>query len=405
MIQDRIHYGSAKAYEEHFLELFGQSVVRRTGPGAAILAELSGGMDSSSIVCMSDTLRLSHRVGSSDELLDTVSLYDDREPAWDEKPYFSLVEKRRGKVGVHVDASRSVPTYEPLSLSRGLPLLPGADSGTLKFQDELEEQIGGTHRVLLSGVGGDELLGGVPSGMPELADLLVAGNLRLLLKRSVAWCLVDRSPLVMMLSKTAKFAIRPYQPGCVSTGTIPDWVTPQAREMCPDATLQSAEQMRRIGRSPSTIDNGLTWWTLLESLPHLFPSHGITRREHRYPYLDRELVEFLFRVPRHILVNPGRRRTLMRSALKDIVPSEILERRRKAYVVRRPLSSLQEQHEKLQSLFSNPRLADYGLITSAGIRSALRSVADGQGVRLWPSLVKSISFELWLRSEPSLLSS
>lgn len=188
MIQDRIRYSSAETYDDHFLELFRHSVARRTGPGAPILAELSGGMDSSSIVCMSDTLRSPHRGGSLAEILDTKSLYDDSEPAWDEKPYFTVVEQHRGKVGTHIDVSRCVKTYEPLTLSRGLPLLPGLDSGTWIFQEEMEGQLGYDHRVLLSGIGGDELLGGVPSGAPELADLLVAGKLGSLLRRSVARC-------------------------------------------------------------------------------------------------------------------------------------------------------------------------------------------------------------------------
>jgi asparagine synthase (glutamine-hydrolysing) len=37
-------------YETRFLTLFEQSVARRTGPGAPILAQLSGGMDSTAIV-------------------------------------------------------------------------------------------------------------------------------------------------------------------------------------------------------------------------------------------------------------------------------------------------------------------------------------------------------------------
>jgi asparagine synthase (glutamine-hydrolysing) len=401
LIQNRIRYGSASAYDDHFVELFARSVARRTGLGVPILAELSGGMDSSSIVCMSDTLRSSHTCCSAGRLIDTMSLYDDFEPAWDEKPYFSIVERHRGKAGIHIDVSRCVKSYEPLALSRGFPLLPGLDSGTLTFQEEMDGQLGYEHRVLLSGIGGDELLGGVPSGMPELADLLVAGKLASFLGRAIAWCLVDRSPLFAMLSGTAKFALRLYQLPS-STEIFPDWIPAQVAQIAADAGFPNPQRMQRIGMSPSTIDNGLTWWMILASQPHLFPSYSI-RREYRYPYLDRELVEFLFQVPRNVLLNPGRRRAMMRSALKNIVPPEVLERKRKAYVIRRHLSSLAGQHEKIQGLLSKPRLADYGLIAPARIRSALRTVASGRQVQLWPSIVRSISFELWLRSRPSVL--
>jgi asparagine synthase (glutamine-hydrolysing) len=374
MVQDRIRYSSAETYGDHFLELFRHSVARRTGPGAPILAELSGGMDSSSIVCMSDTLRLPHQGGSSREIFDTKSLFDDSEPAWDEKPYFAIVERQRGKTGTHIDVSRCEKSYEPLALSQGrLPLLPGLDSGTLAFQEEMEGQLGYDHRVLLSGIGGDELLGGVPSGVPELADLLIAGELGSLLRRAVAWCLVDRSPLMAMLFRTSQFAVGVHQRASGRTEQLPDWIPVQVGQLASNTGFPNLHRLRRIGMSPSAIDNGLTWWTILESQPHLFPSYSI-RREYRYPYLDRELVEFLFRVPRHILLNPGRRRAMMRSALKNIVPVEILERRRKAYVIRKHLSSMAAQQEKLQGLLLKPRLADYGLVAPARLVSALNAV-------------------------------
>src|ERR1700722_5809147 len=62
-----IRYKSDTEYDEHFLQLFGQAVARRTGPGAPILAQLSGGMDSSSIVCMADKL-FANRTGPAHPL-------------------------------------------------------------------------------------------------------------------------------------------------------------------------------------------------------------------------------------------------------------------------------------------------------------------------------------------------
>ena len=404
MIANELHYGADMEYEEHFLSLFRQAVERRSGPGAPVLAHLSGGMDSTSIVCMSDRICRSGDGCSPESLVNTLSLYNDLEPSWNERPYFSLVEERRGKAGIHVDVSAMGPTFEPLISSLGPSLLPGCDSETVTRDLALQQQIGGDYRVILSGLGGDEVLGGVPQPLPELADLLVARKFGTFLSRSIEWCLPERKPLLRMLADTLRFVVRLYLRPQVHAGPLPAWVQPQVRELSRRGERRWAARRGNWRLRPSAIDRGMTWWSILESMPHLFPSL-VTRREYRYPYLDRDLVEFLFRVPPRVLINPGRRRTLMRNALKGIVPEEVLERKRKAYVVRKPLFSLQSAHEKLTTLFSDSRLAERGLISPSAIQPVLERVADGNQLQDWPPLMRSISLELWLRSKPSAVSS
>lgn len=404
MIEDRLHYPVDRDYGDHFLDLFGQAVSRRTGPGAPIIAELSGGMDSTSIVCMSDTQRRSSDRELTQELIDTLSFFNDLEPAWNERPYFSIVEKCRGKIGIHIDTSRSFPTYDPPTGLYVSPLLPGTDSGALERERCLEALLNYRFPAIVSGIGGDELLGGVPSPMPELADLLVSFHLLRFAKRAVEWCLLDRSPLVAMFCRTTTFLARLYAHRGISTEKLPDWLPPKTRALCGYSGIPAVENSRHIGLSPSTIENGLTWWFLLESLPHLFPTQ-LVRREYRYPYLDRNLVEFLFRVPRDKLLGPGRRRKLMRNALSGIVPADILERRRKAYVVRKPLLSLQTEHDKLQALFEQPLLAEYGLVVPSRLRAVVRAVCAGRETELWKPLMRCILLELWLRSRATTPSS
>jgi asparagine synthase (glutamine-hydrolysing) len=395
-LKDRIHYRSDNEYEAHFIDVFGRAVARRTGPGEPTVVELSGGMDSTSIVCMSDALRRSCRSDVSSPLLDTISFYDDSEPGWNEKPYFLLVEERRGQSGIHIDTSLTSPTYEPLACGTP-PLLPGTNKDSLARERHLESRLGGQYLSIVSGIGGDELLGGVPSPLPELADLMVGCRLPQLFSRALEWCLADRSPLLAMLSKTAGFLMRIYRHDGISTENIPDWIPPAARPLCRHWGFPHVEEGERFGLSPSTIENALTWWFLLESLPHLTPAQ-LVRREYRYPYLDKDLVEFLFRVPRAKLLGPGRRRAMMRSALRDIVPIEILERRRKAYVVRKPLISLQAGREKIRALFMKPLLAEHGLVVPSILQRAAHSVCEGREPQLWTSVMRCISFELWLQA-------
>lgn len=168
-VKDQIIHNSDAEYEEHFLELFKQSVARRTSPGGTLLAQLSGGMDSSAIVCMSDHLRIMQGASNAD-LVDTISFYDDTEHNWNEKPYFMAVESKRGKQGIHIDSSAFRRTYEP---PEARYLLPSADKTTLLRESFFRDAIGGKgYRVIISGVGGDEMLGGVPSPIPEMSDFM-----------------------------------------------------------------------------------------------------------------------------------------------------------------------------------------------------------------------------------------
>ena len=81
-----IRYRNDAEYEEHFRVVFENSVRQRLRADTPILAELSGGMDSSSIVCMADEINRKTERGTA--RVDTISYYDDSEPNWNERPYF-----------------------------------------------------------------------------------------------------------------------------------------------------------------------------------------------------------------------------------------------------------------------------------------------------------------------------
>jgi asparagine synthase (glutamine-hydrolysing) len=390
----QIVYRTDAEYDEHFLHLFGQAIKRRTGPGERIIAELSGGMDSSSIVCMSDHMR-EFAAGSADRL-DTISYYDDTEPDWDDRPYFEALERFRNKKGFHVNLALRVPRFEPLILfDRVYPYFCG-DSDKFEIDTQFERLIGpGRYRVIISGIGGDELLGGVPNGMSELADHLRQGRLLKLWSQAFAWCMVGRQSLLHMLCDTVKSAIDLYRAPGIDQDSVPPWLRPDVRGICLRARSRFAGTRGSIFSMPSAIVNGQTWWAILETLPSWSPAI-VGCYEYRYPYLDRDLVDFLHRVPREQLVQPGRRRFLMRRALQGIVPTEVLERRRKAFVSRGPISRIRDAQHKIEHLFSESLVARCGLIDRDAFLLALRTElsSDMKWVR---HMTNTIEAELWLR--------
>src|SRR6185312_15836498 len=96
--RNRINYQNDADYEEHFRVLFRQAVRRRLRVDSPALAELSGGLDSSSVVCMADSILKDDRDAKA---LHTFSCFDPDEPAEDDLQYFLNVERLRGKNGFH----------------------------------------------------------------------------------------------------------------------------------------------------------------------------------------------------------------------------------------------------------------------------------------------------------------
>jgi asparagine synthase (glutamine-hydrolysing) len=396
--KSQIHYKSDEEYEQHFLALFRQSVERRTGHGAPILAELSGGMDSTSIVCMSDSIRKSQGEGEED-LLDTISYFDNSEPNWNEEPYFSITEARRGKKGIHLETSAAARSFRPAEGQYAIvqPLWPGVDSSSLEQEQKLHEAIGGRgYRAILSGIGGDEVLGGIPTPLPELGDLLISGNIFKLLKQATAWSLSGRSPLLHMLYRTVRFTVALYRSPSRNAISIPPWLN-----RCLDAeTFLDPDRIARaewLGALPSALSNGQAWWAIQGSLPHLFPGRS-ARYEYRYPFLDRDLVDYLHRVPREQLVRPGARRSLMKGSLKSLVPQEVLMRRRKAYIVHGPHVALQVAREQVESLIADSAAVELGFVNRDRLLEGFHSVLQGKASRQLSPLINTLLFDLWLRS-------
>jgi asparagine synthase (glutamine-hydrolysing) len=387
-----LRYKSDSEYDAHFLSLFRQSVERRIGRGAPILAHLSGGMDSTAIVCMSDRI-LRQQPEPNHPGFTTLSYYDDSEPNWNEKPYFSIVERKRGIVGIHIQASFMDRTFRPAS-AQHLYLIPGSDSGSIVQEETLTRAFGSCeYRVVLSGIGGDELLGGAPTPYPELADLVTSGRVFGFLGQAFAWSMARRCPLTRTLAGTGKFLHKAYFPS-TSVGNGAQWLrfrhSARYRSEIPQPSIL---KMTR----PSSLHSAMVWWNMLETLPNLRPEFLI-RREYRFPYLDRDLVDFLLRIPRGQLVRPGRRRSMMRRALKEIVPEEILERRRKAFLDRGQILALRSARGEIRSLFTNSVTSSVGLIDPGELLRRLNSISLGLSPQSSFLLMRAVGYELWLRA-------
>jgi len=390
----KIRYASDREYEEHFCSVFAESVRRRLRSDAPVLAELSGGMDSSSIVCMADSLIA--RGAADTPRLDTVSYYDDSEPNWNERPFFSKVEEQRGRTGLHIDvgARRTLGSIFDAGLFR---ISPASESDPSQARQKLNAFLTAHgHRVLLSGLGGDEVTGGVPTPTAELADLATRGEVRRLARQLKVWALDRRTPWFHLLGEM----VRRFLPA--SLARAPEylrpapWLDPRFAERHRWALAGYERRLHWFGHLPTFQENLAALDALRRQLGAdvlpLGPTH-----EKRYPYLDRDLLEFLFAVPREQLLRPSQRRSLMRRALAGVVPEEVLNRKRKAFVSRRTFVEVSEQFDGLLPELDPMITASLGIINRAALRRELEQARVGLEtlpVALW----RTIGMEAWLRN-------
>jgi asparagine synthase (glutamine-hydrolysing) len=118
--------------------------------------------------------------------------------------------------------------------------------------------------------------------------------------------------------------------------------------------------------------------------------------ERRFPYLDRDLLEFLYAIPRDQLVRPTQRRSLMRRALIGIVPHEILNRRRKAFVTRTPVLALRDEWPDVLELTKNLLTSRAGIVEQQDFANALQKARQGLEINVG-YMVRTLALEDWLQ--------
>lgn len=386
-----IRHRHDRDYEEQFYMIFREAVRRRVDSSNPILAELSGGMDSSSIVCMADSLLAAGNCQTP--RLDTITYFDAQEPNWDELPYAQIVEQRRGRSGSHIDVGpESFDQKEPTrNRFRMTPTSPYARSSAADSFRQLLSH--GGYRVVLSGLGGDELLGGVPTPVPELADLLVGLEVRQFLGQSFKWALAKRKPILKLwssvlrqfLPRGSRFSRQSFRLSWLTT----EFVARHRHELS-----FSSWRTRLTGGSPSFQANLEAFESLRSQLSCITLESDPTF-EWRYPFLDRELVSFCFAIPREQMVRPYERRSLMRRALADSVPRQILDRKRKAYVSRALVKVIGAEYMRLRD--STPlRVEELGIVDRSELEHAVQSAEQGRDVAT-VSLLRTLALEDWLR--------
>ncbi len=396
-----LRLGSDAEYAEEFKETFTEAVrcrLRSLGPVAAML---SGGLDSSSIVCTARPL-----LEPGQRIITLSGVFPSfRSPEFrvDEASYIDLVVAGGDVDARYVRADDASPLFD--FLWRGEEPIPAAAlyMDWSIFKAAKEQGL----RVLLSGNDGDSVVG---YGHAYLAELAWSGRWKALLdelydlSRRLG---VGRRALMRryVLSTFVPFGLASawqrlrnnggpiYDPRSVIRAEFADrtGVRERARRFLWD------ERPARVDRRAhhDSVESSLLT-LLLELFARGAGSFGL---EPRYPFFDRRLVEFCLALPGHQKLHQGWNRVVMRRAMAGVLPAEIQWRRNKQNLNPNFNLRLLDNRELLDAVvLGEPRLIeDY--VDVVALREAYSRYLENPARRTRDSFTVfwAVTIALWLR--------
>ena len=322
-----IRYRTDEQYAEHFLEIFKEAVKCRLRSLGPVGADLSGGLDSSSIVCMAQSL---YRAGESpDHGFETFSQVLPGLPS-DESAYINDVVKMWGLKAnrLRVPAPEASCYTESVRRSLDFPDYPnGADGNALRV---LARSKG--IRIKLTGQGGDERLG---QSAYYYADLLRELRLPSLVRE--VWSDASRIGTNAAISRALSTGVAPLLPGGMrgfirllrgGNRKFFPWIAPKFAARV--NLLERVHANPPVPRFPT-----LAQQDIFETVIHGTSVHVTEVEERldswfglegRHPFQDQRIVEFALGLPESQRWRHGQHKFVLRQAMRGLLPETIRQR-------------------------------------------------------------------------------
>ena len=384
-------------YEEAFRDLFTSAVRAALRTDRPVLADLSGGLDSSSIVCMGHQLIWTGQAQAPS--LQTVSLVYDESRTCDERKYIGYVERHIGAKGNHLLED----DYRILSPDAAEPSIGGPNffypfAEYYRAKKETMDQIGA--RVALCGRGGDQILNSNPDPSPELGDLLRSAKPVQLHKRLGMWSESLNKPYLALAWQSLIFPALPltlqikFKPGS-RTAPAP-WIDSDFARRMNLLERRRAPRDEFGFRLPSGQDQASGFLSVMRGIS-VTHDYGLQNEWVSYPYLYRPLVEFMQAIPFSQKVRPGQTRSLLRRSLQGVLPPETFARKGKKSPTEALIRAINRESLRLRVLLTNSRSCAYGFTSAEALLEALDRAKLGHDLAAI-DIINIVCLELWLRA-------
>jgi asparagine synthase (glutamine-hydrolysing) len=390
----RLSHVDERETTNRFRDLIADAVGAAMSDRLTTFAQLSGGLDSSSIVSTA-ALRLTD-IHRSHGLQGTVTYTDSLGHA-DERIYSDAVVDRTG-------IRNHVLPYGWMLEDDGTPP-PATDLPTMSYAwyarerrlDQFLRQHGA--QALLSGEGSDLYLTG---DLIYTADLMAAGHIGTAVNRLLQAAMVQRQSFWKLCWKNA---ILPNIGGHAQelfggrSTKPPAWL--------PEAFVERFNVGRRLtGLRRLSGPSGKKFAGAVQH--ELSIAKRLAMRttidgnvEFRYPFLYRPLVEFALTLPPEMLAKPGITKWILRQSMRGILPDSVRQRTGKGAIGARVVWALNQERSIIRQLLRESILVQLGCVDYERLRRVLRLARRGEAPGI-VSIIAVITLEFWLNVRSGL---
>lgn len=364
--------GSADDAFQRFRHLLTEAVEVRLRARTPIGFRISGGFDSSAILCLANRSAESGRCTAP---LRSYSATFSRNRKADERDYLAAV----------LDLCPAVtPTLLPwddrpwsvdlIGEEDGFPLEEPPDSSRFAAVPQSQLAVSDGCRVIHEGTWADQLLLRWPYGSPALWWDLPPGVAIQELQRFLG------TGLLRFARTVPSGLTRLGRRGCASTGLV----TPP--ETALSAQIRSHFRFGNNGMVMNAKDRRARF----------------LGAEFRYPYLDRALHEFVMALPAEYLFTRGQIKRLQRESLADVLPGAFRTRQTFGAMTHLLIEGACRDRNQIAARLQSPMVVDAGLITPQRIQALLSQIGPAMKPWVTVDLQRVLSVEVWLRHEATL---
>ncbi len=353
---------TSRDWEEALLESLRVAVDRRMVSDVPVGVLLSGGIDSSLVVA------LLAEMGQTDLKTFSIGFDSAGGESGDEFEYSTLVAQRFGTDHhrIKIDSSRLLPGIDATVEAMSEPMVSHDCVAFYLLSEDVSKSV----KVVQSGQGADEVLGGYDWYPP------LAGVPREDAVEEYAGVFFDRRWDAMGSLLSRDWLLDHDAP----TAFITEGFGRPGAETAVDAALRNDTTVMLVDDPVKRVDNMTMAWGL----------------EARVPFLDHELVELAGKIPPELKLADGGKGVLKRAS-RGVVPDEVIDRT-KGYFPVPAIRQLEGPYlDRVRDALTDPRARERGLFDPAAVDALLADPNRTRTTLGSNALWQLALLEMWLQ--------